>query len=197
MPKRRYRLNLFSIINETFGSSKQFVFSTFLRNPYFRRPAKFGKPKGVVFDENEVERYKLDLHLNFLFRKVTDWNQTLLVKFDYLVVKFILEPQRKRSVNFRKSCGGGRSWRRDWREREKKTVKKKENQFVKKKNLFFCAFLDLALDQNVYLNYLLFKFINIFLHVTYLLKPAWCVFSWFQSAMTTMDASCMAQFKVT
>ena len=48
------------------------MFSTFLRNPYFRRPAKFGEPKGVVFNENEVERYKLDLHLNLLFCKVTD-----------------------------------------------------------------------------------------------------------------------------
>lgn len=141
MPKRRYRLNLFSIINETFGSSKQFVFSTFLRNPYFRRPAKFGKPKGVVFDENEVERYKLDLHLNLLFCKVTDWNKTSLVKFDYLVVKFILEPQRKRSVNFRKSCGGGRSWRRDWREREKKNCQKKRKSICKKeKFVFLCLF---------------------------------------------------------
>jgi len=63
-----------------------------------------------------------------------------LVKFDYLVIKFISESQRKRSVNFRKSCRGGRSLRRDWGKREKKKMSKKENQFVKKKNLFFCAF---------------------------------------------------------
>lgn len=178
MPKRRYRLNLVSIIKiKVLVEVNNLFFSTFSRNPYFRRPAKFVKPKGVVFDENEVERYKLNLHLIFLFRDVTDCNKTSFAKVDYLVVKIYLrtaeeeERQRREELRRREELKA-----RLEKEKEKKKTKKKRSICKREKVVFWC-FLDLAFDQNMYFNYLRLSSL-FFQRVTHLLKCTYMLCSY-------------------